>query len=162
MYDGNPHDSDPCHECDGRTRCDDCPHNPDWIEDDYDDDKDDRCPECGAYLNGDEEVCPKCGHPLFVKICQNCGGENLPDEKYCTHCGALLIGGASTAEVCGADDDDDDDDGDGGADAFCRMLGRMAARLFMTDPIPTVPVATIRPDNPSAELYITALRGTGE
>lgn len=30
---GNPHDSDPCAECDGLTRCDDCPHNLDREDD---------------------------------------------------------------------------------------------------------------------------------
>lgn len=30
---GNPHDTDPCDECDGRTRCDDCPHNLDSEDD---------------------------------------------------------------------------------------------------------------------------------
>lgn len=37
---GNPHDTDPCDECDGRTRCDDCPHNLD--DEDEDEDEDDR------------------------------------------------------------------------------------------------------------------------
>lgn len=31
---GNPHDTDPCAECDGLTRCDDCPHNRELVEDD--------------------------------------------------------------------------------------------------------------------------------
>lgn len=36
-------------------------------------------------------------------VCQNCGGENIPDEEYCTHCGAALTGGASTGEYCGSE-----------------------------------------------------------
>ena len=39
---GNPHDTDPCDECDGRTRCDDCPHNLDRGDDGQDCDDDER------------------------------------------------------------------------------------------------------------------------
>lgn len=39
---GNPHDTDPCAECDGLTRCDDCPHNQELIDAEDDETDDER------------------------------------------------------------------------------------------------------------------------
>ena len=52
-------------------------------------------------MNGMQQV----SHNL---VCQNCGGENVPDEEYCTHCGAALTGGTSTGEYCGDDEEERD------------------------------------------------------
>lgn len=51
-YCGSEHGENPCDECDGLTRCDDCPHNCGDDDDGYD-----ACEECE-----DHSMCDKCHH----------------------------------------------------------------------------------------------------
>lgn len=48
-----------------------------------------RCPECGAVMDADDEVCPQCGAE-FAFYCPQCGEEIPADATVCPHCGSEL------------------------------------------------------------------------
>jgi uncharacterized OB-fold protein len=68
-----------------------------------------ECPECGAMLLPDDEVCPECDAPVKTKqtkskdkkksydkpqsLCGECGAEWTYDDECCPECGASMFGG---------------------------------------------------------------------
>lgn len=64
------------------------------------------------FLRGGEKPQYNGMQTVAVAVCQNCGHENPADAERCKHCFAPLVGGPSTAEICGDDEDDLADDED--------------------------------------------------
>ena len=47
-----------------------------------------KCPECGADINGDARFCPNCGHQILVyRRCAKCGKNLTPKASFCPSCG---------------------------------------------------------------------------
>ena len=57
--------------------------------DEFDQDQDLHCPECGAEMGEDDTVCPQCGAE-FGYYCPECDEELPIDADVCPHCGAEL------------------------------------------------------------------------
>lgn len=78
------------------------------------------CPICGSSLNKKYNYCPSCGADLKevnsvinqedtkydtslssgrIIICDNCGGENPPENSVCEQCGIKLSGNETTREA---------------------------------------------------------------
>ncbi len=50
--------------------------------------KDQRCPECGFFMDPASRFCPNCGHQILVfRRCSNCGKNLTPKAKFCPYCG---------------------------------------------------------------------------
>jgi membrane protease subunit (stomatin/prohibitin family) len=54
----------------------------------------DQCQHCGKNLSPNAKFCSRCGKPVETKpalrLCAQCGAENLSDSSYCVNCGEKL------------------------------------------------------------------------
>jgi Zn-finger nucleic acid-binding protein len=61
-----------------------------------------ECPECGAPVPKDAQVCVYCQAHLQTEACTQCYGLNFIGSKHCTHCGAKVFHGAPKESTPGS------------------------------------------------------------